>query len=165
MRFSEYLKFVATTAVLPLDKNIATLGLIGESGEVAEHLKKLICYDGSVLSDARADAIAIELGDLFWYVNAIEHLYELGPMMTFVTMEEFSAEDDAPTPTRCVRWPSSRARSCVRSSTSRSAIEAACSTSSPRTLCADTSTPSLVASTGSRDSSGSTSPASSIATW
>ena len=44
----------------------AALGLSGESGEIADHVKK-IAYHGHPLDDATRDKIAKEIGDILWY--------------------------------------------------------------------------------------------------
>lgn len=44
----------------------AALGLSGESGEIADHVKKIL-YHGHPLDDATRDDIAKELGDILWY--------------------------------------------------------------------------------------------------
>jgi len=46
--------------------NTAALGLAGESGEIADHVKKVM-FHGHPLDDATRDKIAKELGDLLWY--------------------------------------------------------------------------------------------------
>lgn len=50
------------------------LGLVGESGEVAEKFKKLIRdKQGQVTQDDTAEIIK-ELGDVLWYITTISHL-------------------------------------------------------------------------------------------
>ncbi|MEO5589439.1 MAG: nucleoside triphosphate pyrophosphohydrolase family protein [Gemmatimonadaceae bacterium] len=46
--------------------NAAALGLNGEAGEIADHVKKLI-FHGHPLDDATRDKIAKEIGDILWY--------------------------------------------------------------------------------------------------
>lgn len=54
----------------------AILGLNGEAGELAEHLKKMLRDDAGVLTEERRAALKKELGDQFWYVCAVAR--ELG---------------------------------------------------------------------------------------
>ena len=51
------------------------LGLVGEAGEVADKLKKVIRDNGGVLTDPVRDAVAKELGDVLWYLSVLA--YEL----------------------------------------------------------------------------------------
>lgn len=71
MTFEEYQQKSRTTAIYPdLGKNIIypTLGLVGEAGEVAEKVKKVLRdHGGAVTEDTRA-RIADELGDVLWYL-------------------------------------------------------------------------------------------------
>ena len=46
----------------------ATLGLVGEAGEVADKVKKVIRDNGGVISDAVRGNLAKELGDVLWYL-------------------------------------------------------------------------------------------------
>ena len=46
--------------------NSAALGLSGESGEIADHVKKVM-FHGHPLDDATRDKIAKEIGDILWY--------------------------------------------------------------------------------------------------
>ena len=50
------------------------LGLVGESGEVAEKFKKLIRDKQGRISEEDKAEILKELGDILWYVNAVSHL-------------------------------------------------------------------------------------------
>ncbi|HET9721590.1 MAG TPA: nucleoside triphosphate pyrophosphohydrolase family protein [Candidatus Saccharimonadales bacterium] len=49
------------------------LGLVGETGEVAERIKKVQRNDGGKLDQANRQAILKELGDVLWYLSAIAH--------------------------------------------------------------------------------------------
>lgn len=46
--------------------NAAALGLNGEAGEIADHVKKVM-YHGHPLDEATRDKIAKEIGDILWY--------------------------------------------------------------------------------------------------
>jgi len=46
--------------------NSAALGLSGESGEIADHVKKVM-FHGHPLDAATRDKIAKEIGDILWY--------------------------------------------------------------------------------------------------
>ena len=54
---------LATTSTM---LNNAALGLAGESGEIADHVKKVM-FHGHPLDDATRDKIAKEIGDILWY--------------------------------------------------------------------------------------------------
>jgi NTP pyrophosphatase (non-canonical NTP hydrolase) len=65
-----------TTAIYPNQgQNFAypTLGLLGEAGEVADKLKKVIRDNDGVLTDTVKDAVAKELGDVMWYLAVLAH--------------------------------------------------------------------------------------------
>ena len=47
------------------------LGLSGESGEVANEIKKLRRDDDNILTDERKEKIITELGDTMWYITGI----------------------------------------------------------------------------------------------
>lgn len=50
------------------------LGLVGESGEVAEKFKKIIRdKDGKLSADDKQELLK-ELGDILWYINAVSVL-------------------------------------------------------------------------------------------
>lgn len=71
MNLNEYQEKARETALYPdAGKNFVypTLGLVGEAGEVAEKIKKVIRNDGGVMSDERRGEIKKELGDVLWYL-------------------------------------------------------------------------------------------------
>ncbi len=71
MELSEYQRRSRATAVYPdADRNLVypALGLSGEAGEAAEHVKRVLRDDGGRLTDERREALAAELGDVLWYV-------------------------------------------------------------------------------------------------
>jgi NTP pyrophosphatase (non-canonical NTP hydrolase) len=71
MRLSDYQERSRATAVYPhAGSNLLypTLGLCGESGEVAEKIKKMVRDDGGVLSGERREALSKEIGDVLWYL-------------------------------------------------------------------------------------------------
>jgi len=46
--------------------NAAALGLNGEAGEIADHVKKVL-FHGHPLDEDTRDKIAREIGDILWY--------------------------------------------------------------------------------------------------
>ena len=47
------------------------LGLCGESGEIAEKIKKVIRDEGGIVSEHKREEIKKELGDVLWYISQI----------------------------------------------------------------------------------------------
>jgi len=85
MKFDEYQELSARTAMYPGRGNnltYPTLGLSGESGEVAEKVKKLIRDKAGVLDDTVRADLGKELGDVLWYVAQL--CSELGLSMSEV---------------------------------------------------------------------------------
>jgi NTP pyrophosphatase (non-canonical NTP hydrolase) len=70
MTFDAYQAATADTAIYPRDVALVytALGLVGEAGEVAGAIKRILRDDGGTLTPARAAAIRDELGDVLWYV-------------------------------------------------------------------------------------------------
>ncbi len=71
MDFDKYQEMSGKTAIYPgRGKNLSypTLGLCGESGEVAEKVKKLIRDKDGVVDEAVRADLRKELGDVLWYL-------------------------------------------------------------------------------------------------
>ena len=74
MNFKEYQEKSAETALYPnRGQNFIypTLGLVGEAGEVAEKVKKILRDNDGKLEETRVQEIKKELGDVLWYVAAL----------------------------------------------------------------------------------------------
>lgn len=73
MELSEYQKLALRTANLDRDNELyhLVLGLVGESGEIAEKVKKLIRDHESDESKLDKQDIAKELGDVLWYLAVL----------------------------------------------------------------------------------------------
>ncbi|MDO4511057.1 MAG: nucleoside triphosphate pyrophosphohydrolase family protein [Bacteroidales bacterium] len=72
MKLNEYQQQAAASAIYPRDMKgvYPVLGLAGETGEVAEKVKKVIRDHGGHFSDEAKVEIAKELGDVLWYLAA-----------------------------------------------------------------------------------------------
>jgi NTP pyrophosphatase (non-canonical NTP hydrolase) len=71
MEFNEYQNKARETAFYPdKDNNFIypTLGLVGEAGEVAEKIKKVLRDEAGIVSEEKKLEIAKELGDVLWYI-------------------------------------------------------------------------------------------------
>ena len=68
MKLNEYQNEAIDTAIYPKEEALtyAVLGLVGESGEIAEKMKKMM-RDKLPIEDVKRD-IGYELGDVLWYV-------------------------------------------------------------------------------------------------
>lgn len=74
MDFKEYQKKSRKTAIYPqVGRNYVypTLGLAGESGEVAEKIKKVIRDKKGKIDKENCLEIEKELGDVLWYVSQL----------------------------------------------------------------------------------------------
>ena len=74
MDFNTYQKNARLTAQYPnLGSNYIypTLGLVGEAGEVAEKVKKVIRDKKGIFDDESKKGLKKELGDVLWYVSNI----------------------------------------------------------------------------------------------
>ena len=74
LSFDEYQEQAWKTAIHPNAGNnylYPTLGLVGEAGEVANKVKKILRDDDGVLTDEKREVIRKELGDVLWYAAAL----------------------------------------------------------------------------------------------
>ena len=76
MRLNDYQDEAKRVSKVPegdkvLDLAIYGLGITGEAGEVADHVKKAIRDDGGVIGFSRVHQLAEEVGDVLWYVGAL----------------------------------------------------------------------------------------------
>ena len=72
MTFQEYQSKSRETAIYPdKDNNFIypTLGLVGESGEIAEKIKKVLRDSNGVISEEKRVELKKELGDVLWYIS------------------------------------------------------------------------------------------------
>lgn len=71
MNFQEYQEESRKTAIYPsVGKNFVypVLGIAGESGEVADKMKKILREKNGIVDEAGKQEIIKELGDLLWYM-------------------------------------------------------------------------------------------------
>jgi NTP pyrophosphatase (non-canonical NTP hydrolase) len=74
MNFSDYQKKSRKTAKYPRSKDTwiyPVLGLCGESGEVAEKMKKIFRDCDGKIDEVKKEEIKKELGDVLWYISQI----------------------------------------------------------------------------------------------
>tara|TARA_Y100001968_G_scaffold297520_1_gene306661 strand:+ start:111 stop:440 length:330 start_codon:yes stop_codon:yes gene_type:complete len=79
MELNHYQKESRKTALYPnVGQNAIypTLGLVGEAGEVADKVKKILRDKNGVFDEDSKDAIKFELGDVLWYISQLSS--ELG---------------------------------------------------------------------------------------
>lgn len=82
MTFDEYQKAAESTNLTPGKGKVLSiafmdkvLGLVGESGEFADKVKKILRDDKAVLSEEKRQLLVKELGDVLWYVATLcKHL-------------------------------------------------------------------------------------------
>ena len=88
MEFNEYQKIARTTATYSgAGENFAypALGLCGESGEVAEKIKRIIRDGRRQATNEESRDISKELGDVLWYIANLAH--ELNLKLDDIAME------------------------------------------------------------------------------
>ena len=77
--FNSYQRSAAKTAVYDDAYKVIypTMGLVGEAGEVANKVKKVLRDKDGVFTAEDRDAIAKEIGDVLWYCAALATDLEL----------------------------------------------------------------------------------------
>ena len=75
MELNEYQNKALETAVYPKEHSIIypTLGLTGEAGEVSDKVKKVLRDKGGLFDEETKKAIAMEVGDVCWYIATLAH--------------------------------------------------------------------------------------------
>jgi NTP pyrophosphatase (non-canonical NTP hydrolase) len=70
MTAQEYQEKAHTTAIYPKEKALeyVTLGLVGEAGEIANKVKKIIRDKNSVATEEDIKNLKSEIGDVCWYI-------------------------------------------------------------------------------------------------
>ena len=71
MNFKEYQTQTKETAIYPKGFTYPALGLSGEAGEVAEHIKKALRDDDGKMTPERKEKLKKELGDVLWYLSQL----------------------------------------------------------------------------------------------
>lgn len=77
MELGEYQARAALFARYPREKELEylTLGLVGEAGEVANKVKKIL--RGDAVDENPDAAIAAELGDVLWYLSQLAAHFQI----------------------------------------------------------------------------------------
>jgi NTP pyrophosphatase (non-canonical NTP hydrolase) len=69
MTLNEYQEAAEKTAFYEGDDvTYCALGITGEAGEVADHVKKMWRDDDGILTEGRKNLLKKELGDIMWYI-------------------------------------------------------------------------------------------------
>ena len=79
MELNEYQRESRKTALYPdvgCNAIYPTLGLVGEAGEIADKVKKILRDKKGLFDKESKDAIKLELGDVLWYIAQLSS--ELG---------------------------------------------------------------------------------------
>ena len=84
MNFDEYQKKASKSDLAKATDNLKdvgfiekVLGLVGEAGETADKIKKLLRDKDGVVSDEDKDLVVKELGDTLWYIASIARYLEV----------------------------------------------------------------------------------------
>src|SRR6266568_13164 len=80
MEFNEYQKESRKNAIyhgLGNNFSFPTIGLAGETGEVAEKIKKILRDKGGIVDEISKQEVRKELGDVLWYLSQIASEFDL----------------------------------------------------------------------------------------
>ena len=92
MDFKEYQEKAFSTAVYSGRGSgnfvYPTLGLVGEAGEVAEKVKKILRDSDGIVTSERLELLKKEMGDVLWYLGALAT--ELGLDLESIAKENIS---------------------------------------------------------------------------
>lgn len=73
MTLNEYQQKALETAIYPTPIIYPALGLCGESGEVADKVKKVLRDNNSEFTEEKKREIAMEVGDVLWYCATLSN--------------------------------------------------------------------------------------------
>lgn len=73
MELNEYQAHALETAIYPTPIIYPALGLCGESGEVADKVKKVMRDNNQEFTDEKKLEIAKEIGDVLWYCATLSN--------------------------------------------------------------------------------------------
>ena len=73
MELNEYQAHALETAIYPTPIIYPALGLCGESGEVADKVKKVLRDNNQEFTDDKKLEIAKEIGDVLWYCATLSN--------------------------------------------------------------------------------------------
>lgn len=79
MDFDEYQKIANTTATFDGNQEVhklmfITLGVVGESGEIAEKIKKIVRNNDGAVSTEDRESLKNEIGDVLWYLSQLSRV-------------------------------------------------------------------------------------------
>lgn len=80
MDFESYQKESRKTAIYPKRGSnfiYPTLGLLGESGEIANKIQKVIRDDNGIITKQKREDIKSELGDVLWFMSQLASEFKL----------------------------------------------------------------------------------------
>ena len=71
LTFNDYQKTARETAIYKDGIFYPVLGLCGESGEVADKIKKIYRDNNGIISEDNKEQLVKEMGDVLWYLTAV----------------------------------------------------------------------------------------------